>query len=648
MKRKNILKFISLLGVGSFVLLAAASCKQPIAEKPTKPTKPTDPSNGGSTMNPPSSGGMDNSSSSSGSNSGSGSNMDSNANSGGGMDITPNYEADKAKLQDFASKLTEQDFEIFNNNAKAEKNSINVNSLSNDSFKLVETKKNTIPVMGWNLGVELVSNSKNTTQGSVKIKIKFIKEGISDISTTPVELTITGFKSLQSSVASILFKEQMVAPTQGSAMKENKKVLDLGDAMFETLVDLNDTAMSDNPTSETTSSSSAGSVESRSSTVMLRDGETPSPAATDKPSVTKKDNLNDKFSHSIKEQIKTDLDALSSEYSGFNSSDLYLIGSAKLVSLYKKENSDWQGTYYLTSKDENDNKLVIKSKSITDFSLDVPGIVIKNLLPDSVKVFVSKIGEEKLDINQESNLDSYKKQIQSENTANNTNNKNGKYKIENGILYVQPDDFIRGTKLPLLELNPIKVKHVESSKSDKIFFKSQYVFDGTGIFDGEIFATNLKFKKALNWDSGYNSEALKSEYLSSIWYGVNYIPGSNSQNIDVSTLKNKPGVQDDFKGGSNENEFYSKELNDQNSIKGNLNTSGDGVALLVNPSTMNNYITHGSNNDNKGSVNENEGTNFLIFPRLKYKKNDNTDAYLWSSTVTIVYFAPKTMTPAAA
>ncbi|ADC31336.1 variably expressed lipoprotein and hemagglutinin (VlhA) family protein [Mycoplasmoides gallisepticum str. F] len=30
MKRKNILKFVSLLGIGSFVMLAAASCTTPV------------------------------------------------------------------------------------------------------------------------------------------------------------------------------------------------------------------------------------------------------------------------------------------------------------------------------------------------------------------------------------------------------------------------------------------------------------------------------------------------------------------------------------------------------------------------------------------------------------------------------------------
>ncbi|WVH36504.1 hypothetical protein SE856_03520 [Mycoplasmoides gallisepticum] len=71
MKRKNILKFVSLLGIGSFVMLAAASCTSATTPTPNPEPKPTpkpDPMpnppsggmNGGDT-NPGNGGGMDNS-----------------------------------------------------------------------------------------------------------------------------------------------------------------------------------------------------------------------------------------------------------------------------------------------------------------------------------------------------------------------------------------------------------------------------------------------------------------------------------------------------------------------------------------------------------------------------------------------------------
>ncbi|WP_350266692.1 hypothetical protein ABOD99_03215 [Mycoplasmoides gallisepticum] len=59
MKRKNILKFVSLLGIGSFVMLAAASCTSPVNPTPN----PNPPSGGmmGDNPNPGNGGGMDNS-----------------------------------------------------------------------------------------------------------------------------------------------------------------------------------------------------------------------------------------------------------------------------------------------------------------------------------------------------------------------------------------------------------------------------------------------------------------------------------------------------------------------------------------------------------------------------------------------------------
>ncbi|UQZ95757.1 hypothetical protein F9C22_03310 [Mycoplasmoides gallisepticum] len=67
MKRKNILKFVSLLGIGSFVMLAAASCTSATTPTPNPepkpdpmPNPPSGGMNGGNT-NPGNGGGMDNS-----------------------------------------------------------------------------------------------------------------------------------------------------------------------------------------------------------------------------------------------------------------------------------------------------------------------------------------------------------------------------------------------------------------------------------------------------------------------------------------------------------------------------------------------------------------------------------------------------------
>ncbi|AFP80916.1 variably expressed lipoprotein and hemagglutinin (VlhA) family protein [Mycoplasmoides gallisepticum CA06_2006.052-5-2P] len=94
MKRKNILKFVSLLGIGSFVMLAAASCTSATTPTPNPEPKPTPnpepnpmPNPGGGDMNNPPSGGMNGG--------------DTNPGNDGGMDnATQQLAAAKKELSD--------------------------------------------------------------------------------------------------------------------------------------------------------------------------------------------------------------------------------------------------------------------------------------------------------------------------------------------------------------------------------------------------------------------------------------------------------------------------------------------------------------------------------------------------------------------
>ncbi|MDC4163698.1 hypothetical protein LNO75_03885, partial [Mycoplasma sp. T363T] len=318
-------------------------------------------------------------------------------------------------------------------------------------------------------------------------------------------------------------------------------------------------------------------------------------------------------------------------------------GAAKLISLYKKAGNDWQGNYYLTSKDDSNYKLIIKSKKIADFSLEVPGIVLQDLLPDSVKVFVSKIDNEMISVDGQSNLQAYINQIETEKafTTNHSNaDNNNKYKYDNNLLTVDPVKVSSNDPQPKpVILNPIKVKNINSDvAADKILFKAQYLFDGTGVFNGDVFSTNLKFKKALKWDNGASDPALKSEYLSNIWYGVNYIPGMTSAEINFNGVKDKSNlVVSSFKTGPNNSEYFNKTLNIQNAIKGEQNSkTGVGVAQLI----QNDEKSRGrGQEDFKNKINQNSATNYVVFSRIAYKKsNDSNDYnYLWSNTVTILY-----------
>ncbi|MDC4163500.1 hypothetical protein LNO75_02780 [Mycoplasma sp. T363T] len=576
------------------------------------------------------------------------------------MVTTPSPEEEKMELKSFLSTIKEGNFDVLRNNDKANRSDVNLDELKKEDLKLQDSVKEKNPVKsGWRLDVELVSNSKNKNVGSIDINIKYIKDDNST-STDPVKLTLTGFKSLKTDLSSILFKTQSVGVSLENAnTKENKTVLDLGSAGFSTLVDLNTKSMASSSMSSSESISGNG-MKTRSASLSLRDDSQTKPVGdatghTDTQIAPAM--MGNKFSTVLSgwinsgsnSNIKTELQKLETAYTGFKVADLYIDGAAKLNFLYKKSAEDWQGSYYLTSKDDS-SKLTLKVKTLNGWSLEIPSIVVQDLLPDSVKVFVSKIGNDKLNIADESNIDAYVKQKAEEDKINQPNTKDKKYVIKDGLLYVRPDKFTNNKELSNVLLNPIKVPYNQEAVNDssKVLFKTQYVFDGIGIFNGDIFSSNLKFKKAYSWDNNYDAQALKSEYLSSVWYGINYIPGAKTENINVDAIKVNSDVDMYFKTNPNKDEYYSKGLDDSSSISGDSNTTGDGSAQLT--KTESNKINRKGKDDNKSSLNSGKGTNYLIYPRIKYKKNATEYSYWWSTTVTIAYFAPMTaaVTPASA
>ncbi|MDC4183946.1 hypothetical protein, partial [Mycoplasma bradburyae] len=352
--------------------------------------------------------------------------------------------------------------------------------------------------------------------------------------------------------------------------------------------------------------------------------------------------LNNEFKtliHGESSEYKTKFDKIKESYSDFNPDNLYLSGQAKLVNLWKA--NDWHGNYYLTSKEGDDNKLSIKYKG-KDWSIDLTdGLFIQDLLPDSVKIFVSKIDVPNVvfDPQNQSNIEAYKQQIETEKTyttQNNKKQKNNKYLFQDNKLLVNPDKVKNSDqKAPdAVNLNPIKLPYVGPGHSDKIFFKSKYYFDGIGLFNGEIFATNIKFKKAFYWDETHNSPALKSELTSSIWYGTNYIPLSKKNNPDRPTGNL---VEWSFDAANNVGEFFWKDngSSPENSIYGAANNpEGDGAIQLIEDQTK-------ARDDFRTKINENKATNYIAFPRIAYKTNSNDYSYLWTNDATIIYFQNK-------
>ncbi|MDC4163149.1 hypothetical protein LNO75_00970 [Mycoplasma sp. T363T] len=630
MKKKNILKFISLLGIGSFVALSAASCKQPVAEKPTKPTDPKKPTDGGgsSTTNP-SSGSGDNSSMSSGG-SDSMTSTGSTDSTGSTGTTTPEVNS-KAAVQVYVDKLTDASFKLVNDtNQELVKDQTKVSEVNTSNIKL--NNDSDPAIKGWTLSFELVPNNDgaNADNGTLKFKVKFTKG--TDVVTSN-EISISGFKTLQTSVAAVLLKSMDVKDSQNQSV--SKKVLNLGSAEFKKLSLLNAMSLIATPSGTTSSASTQRGPMTRDSGVAMSDNQANPDGMSNQEKTTGLGAIFKTLVDKEGSDWKNQLAEIKKIYTDFNPENLYLSGQAKLVNLWKSED-DWHGNYYLTSKEEEGNKLSIKYKG-KDWSIDLTdGLVIQDLLPDSVKVYVSKTGgadSQMLSEQEQSNIEAYK-------TRKTTEGSSTKYKIvEDNKLFLQVEN------KPDVELNPIKINHQESGYAEKILFKAKYFFDGTGLYNGDIFGTKLRFKKGSKWDDAEKTRqsALDSVLISSVWYGTTYIPNSDKENPNTSANNQ---FEFFWRGKAHNNDSSDTSKGFADSIHGEENSpNGNGTYQLLerDHSRSSRNISDQINNINQE---DNVGTNYLIFARIAYRKNDTTDmyGYLWSNTVTILYVEPKTAT----
>ncbi|UTS70540.1 lipoprotein 17-related variable surface protein [Mycoplasma bradburyae] len=615
MKRKNILKFISLLGVGSFVALSAASCKTEKTVKLTKPTEPKNPNNGGgtTTTNPPSTGGGDT----------------STTNPGGSTDgsntMTPSEPANiKKAVEAYVKTLMPDSFKIVNSSdTEIAKDSIKASEVTKENIKLKESNP---AIQGWTLGVELVSNSNssNPENDSIKFKVKFTKENDEVVSN---EITLSGFKTLKSSIASVLLKTVSVKDEHG--MMVNKTVLDLGSVGFETLVDLNKEGVVKTPASASDAEHAQPQPGERASIVEAEEVSTeqPQPEAT-------QDNttgLNDKFKTLIDGEsstYKTKLEDIKKTYPDFDLNNLYLSGQAKLVSLWKTGESDWQGNYYLTSKEGDSNKLSIKYKGKDELTIELnDGLVLKDLLPNDVRISASIKNNDKY-TKSESNIEAYK--VKKESEEGMMGNSVGKrYELSNNDKELK----IRITvdrKDKHVDVNPIKLPYIKPGNTDKILFKSEYIFDGVVISDTNFFGNKLIFKKIHDENKGAQ-QALDSNILNNSGNGVGIFPGRPSVNAtEWKTFVPESDKKYFFSKVDSSNEF-------KDSIHGEDNSKdGHGVVQLA----ENNETT--SNNVNVTKINNDKATTFIIFSRIAYKKAANTFEYYWPNSITILYFAAPT------
>ncbi|UTS70541.1 hypothetical protein [Mycoplasma bradburyae] len=615
MKRKNILKFISLLGVGSFVALSATSCKteKVVNPKPMKPN-PAPETGGGS-----SSGGS--SENSSGTNDANTPSTGSGSNNNTGMSSN-NDVATKEQATSFLNSLTSDKLEVYKDNTVVtNRKDISVESfeVNKDSIKL---KDNTLLPKGWTYGVNLVSNGKNKQDGTIKINVTLTKDGET---LTSKDITLNGFQTLATAVASVLFKQQSVKDEDG--MMVNKDVLDLGDAKFETLSKLNSNVVikTDGQPAEAAAPGTSGTMERTS----LREEASTTPEASNPPASTTNQEQTTVLGAEFKTLItkgdspyKIGFDNVKKLYPEFDVDKLYLTGQAKLVSLFKKD-SDWKGNYYLVSKQE-DNKLSLKLKDNADWSLDIPGLVIQNLLPDDVRISASINNGEEIK-KSTSNIAKYKEKINSKDPQNARYSLGDKDNLKIKITFNSKDKYV--------DVNPIKLPHIAPMNTDNILFKSEYIFDGVAIFDTDFFGTKLIFKKIHNEQKGAK-EVLDSEVLNGAGNGVGAITGR----MDGDNVADWKSVVQP----SDMNYFFSKNDDSKefiDSIHGEANSKdGQGVVQLTENDTMSNGV-------NVTKINDGKATTFIIFSRVAYKKTDKTFGYYWPKSVTILYFAdPNTAT----
>ncbi|MDC4163035.1 hypothetical protein LNO75_00370 [Mycoplasma sp. T363T] len=614
MKKQTVIKLFSLLSFGSIIGMIASSCVgvkasnnfSSLRDSSVSDTK-TNPSISNNTTNPPT--------------------------SSSSMDkkplispvVTP-ISNNKEAVQTYISELNASNFNFVNGDKPLLKHTIKAEMITGDNIKLKNANAQIID--GWTINYKIEKNNNTSTNddGILKFKVTFTKDENKVESSV---ISVEGFKTLKSSITSALLKNKMIKDQNGITV--SKTVLDLGSANFDKLFDLN---------KETSLAINNSSSNNRTSLVS----ESNSDATTNQDKTT---GLNEKFKLLVSNPsvFKTNLDSIKEDYPEFISENLFLSGKTRVISLWKNEN-DWHGNYYLTSN--GDNKLSIKYKG-ADWSIDLDdGLVIQDLLPDDVKIYVSKIGDRtynESDYANQSNLQAYIDQKQAESTYTNSNkNKNNKYEFSDGKFWVKPNKLKSNDPDPMsVIINPITIDHPTNFSDKKIYFKAKYVFGNDELYDDQgIFGTKLKFKKAFKWEHNYNQNALRSEWVSSVWYGSNYIPRSNVADPRANFQQNENLFDNNFKSWRNEvSEYYwNGNATDKgfiNSIYGSENSlSGLGIVQLIETD----HRIH-NNQDYINNINGNENTNFLIYPRISYKKTESvndeqTYGYLWSNSITIL------------
>ncbi|QZX48873.1 lipoprotein 17-related variable surface protein [Mycoplasma sp. E35C] len=457
-------------------------------------------------------------------------------------------------LSDAVNKLNANSFEWVDNNQKLDIATKKASEVKNNIVKLKANAIDAKLLANWTVSYQLTN--ANDTKGSLDLTVKFSQQSQQDITK---KITIHGFKSISLDIANKILVNTKINEDQ----KTTVKALKLDTAGFKNLVTLN---------KEVTSNG------------------------------VKTNGFNELFTKIFNDSAKK----LTQDKDGVDSSDLYLSGSFKVQSAYKENKDDWQLTYHLVSKDDN-NPVLIKSKKNANIEIAVDNLVIKDLLPDSIHVFVSSVftNETTFDAKNrdQSNVDAYKELAKTDSTY--------KYDAKTNQISIN----IEGDKP--YTINPIKIPYIGANNTEQVLFKVQYIFDGTKIYISDIFGTKLRVKKVLT-EKDKSSVAISSEELTKI-----------DSKLSIYWLNTERNPRDIDGGG----DFFWKGGLDENLITSTEKSLGIPQLLHVTGNT-------------KFIINDDKGTNYLLYPRISYKEAKDRTNYLWLNAVTILHISAKENKPA--
>ncbi|QZX49131.1 hypothetical protein [Mycoplasma sp. E35C] len=570
MKKNKLFRLASALSVLGISSLVISSCSQGVDKKenPTKPivTNPSDQPNPNGGTNP------------------------GNSN----QPSKPNTESDK--LKELIKTLNASSFKLIDttNNSEVDLSTVEAQAVKDSGAKYKFELKETSGIpSGWTTKIRI--GDADTKKGRLEVNVEFTKDANTSVKSES-SIVIDGFKSLSTSVKSALITSTQIG---GAENQTNKMALNVGDVKFAKLTDIN------KPTALQTQESQPA-VETRSSSRLLED---------DQASSIMTNGFQSAFAETFKEGgvNKTAADKIKESESSFNADDLYLTGSATIDSLW--QNDDKSVSFYLTSKEAN-NPLKLKSKSSEDLEVIIPGIVVKNIIPDDVEISISKVDVENVKFNpqNQSNLEAYNQIIAKQ------EGDGDKYKVVDNQLFatVNNKDY---------KINPIHIPYIPQKSNHKILFKARYIFDGK-VVNNDFWTAKIAFKK-ITQNSNLYSSAVQISELSDEKNKLTYFNSLTDENPSGQDVSDRF-----FWMGAPNSVTETNMYTENKEIEGQENSdSGNGVAQMVN-------WKENSNSDNSQELldsNKDIGSNYILYTRVKYTKASEQYGYSWSNQVTLLH-----------